>query len=89
MFISVHMFAPSLRFIRIKCDVQFSFKCLSFTKVNVYCDMHSLIVSSFLCACILCTILGHPRRRGRGNRHPKTARPCEALGITPGHPTMQ
>ena len=41
------------------------------------------------CALILCTILGHPRRRGRGNRHPKTARPCEALGITPGHPTMQ
>ena len=47
MFISVHMVALSWRFTRSKCDVQLSFKCLSFTKVNVYCDMHSLIVSFF------------------------------------------
>ena len=60
--------------------VQFLFECLSFTRVNVQCDVHSLIMSPFSV---------HVSWRGQGNRHPKTARPCEALGITPGHPTMQ
>ena len=46
MIIGVHMVALSLGFTRSKCDVQHSFKCLSFTKVNVHWCSHG------------CTIIG-------------------------------
>ena len=45
--VGVHMVALLWRFTRSKCDVQLSFKCLSFTKVIVQCDVHSLIMSPF------------------------------------------
>ena len=47
MIIGVHMVLLSLGFTMSKCDVQPSFKCLSFTKVNVHWCSHGCTIIGF------------------------------------------